>query len=164
MEEKVKLYTEEVELEKIPDYLLLKASRQEVGQLTSYIHELEDKIEYLNDVIKNNEQLTTQDFKELKKDKKYNELKEKLRVQTEKTAELKKENERLWCNNYKNCQRSEKKELDCSSLTQRLQVIDLETNSTHNVVVVDYDENVVIMESLKYGRTRNYIDKVKFLI
>lgn len=44
-----------------------------------------------------------------------------------------------------------------------MKVIDLETNSIHNVVSIDYDNNEIIMESKDYGRTRNTIDKVRIL-
>lgn len=44
-----------------------------------------------------------------------------------------------------------------------MKVIDLETKSTHNVVSIDYDTNVIVMESKEYGRTRNTLDKVRLL-
>jgi hypothetical protein len=45
-----------------------------------------------------------------------------------------------------------------------MKAIDLETNTLHNVVSIDYDSNTVVMESERYGRTRNTLDKVRLLM
>lgn len=44
-----------------------------------------------------------------------------------------------------------------------MKVLDLETKSYHDLVSIDYDNNIVVMESPKYGRTRNTIDKVRLI-
>ena len=38
-----------------------------------------------------------------------------------------------------------------------MKAYDIETKSYHRVVSLDYDNNVVVMESPEYGRTRNTI-------
>lgn len=42
-----------------------------------------------------------------------------------------------------------------------MKATDLETNSLHKVVSIDYDNNIVILQSKEYGRTRQTIDKVR---
>lgn len=44
-----------------------------------------------------------------------------------------------------------------------MKAYDIETKSYHRVVSLDYDNNVVVMESPEYGRTRNTIDKVRLI-
>lgn len=44
-----------------------------------------------------------------------------------------------------------------------MKAYDIETKSYHKVVSLDYDNNIVIMESPEYGRTRNTIDKVRLI-
>ena len=41
---------------------------------------------------------------------------------------------------------------------------DIETKSWHKVVSIDYDDNTIVMASPKYGRTSQYIDKVRLLL
>jgi hypothetical protein len=45
-----------------------------------------------------------------------------------------------------------------------MRALDLETNTYHNVVTIDYDTNMVILESEQYVRTYTTIDKVKLLM
>jgi hypothetical protein len=151
-------------LEKIPDSALLKASRQEVGELTSYIHELEHEITLLKAKINESERLTSEDNKEFKKGRFYKDLQYTIEEQKKLIKELKFEKDRIFCINLKNNQKVPTVELDPSIKRQQIMCLDLETNSKHRVVSVDYDENIVIMESHKYGRTRNYIEKVKFYL
>lgn len=44
-----------------------------------------------------------------------------------------------------------------------MKVLDLETKTYHNVVSIDFDTNIVIMESPEYGRTSNTLDKVRLI-
>jgi hypothetical protein len=44
-----------------------------------------------------------------------------------------------------------------------MKAYDIETKSYHKVVSLDYENNVVVMESPEYGRTRNTIDKVRLI-
>ena len=44
-----------------------------------------------------------------------------------------------------------------------MKAYDIESKSYDKVVSLDYDNNVVIMESPEYGRTRNTIDKVRLI-
>lgn len=44
-----------------------------------------------------------------------------------------------------------------------MKAYDIETKSYHRVVSLDYDNNVIVMESPEYGRTRNTIDKVRLI-
>lgn len=44
-----------------------------------------------------------------------------------------------------------------------MKAYDIETKSYHKVVSIDYDNNIVVMESPEYGRTRNTIDKVRLI-
>lgn len=44
-----------------------------------------------------------------------------------------------------------------------MKAYDIETKSYHKVVSLDYDNNVIVMESPEYGRTRNTIDKVRLI-
>lgn len=44
-----------------------------------------------------------------------------------------------------------------------IKVLDLQTNSLHDLVSVDFDEGHVVMESKQYGRTSNKITAVKFI-
>ena len=45
-----------------------------------------------------------------------------------------------------------------------MRAIDLETNTLHNVVSIDYDSNTIVMESERYGITSNTLDKVRLLM
>ena len=45
-----------------------------------------------------------------------------------------------------------------------MKAVDLETNTLHNVVSIDYDSNTVVMVSERYGRTSNTLDKVRLLM
>ncbi len=49
-----------------------------------------------------------------------------------------------------------------SGMPNELKVLDIESNSVHNPVFIDFNENYVIMENKEFGRTRNTLDKVKF--
>lgn len=42
-----------------------------------------------------------------------------------------------------------------------IKVLDLETETIHDLISFDRDKGYVVMESLEYGRTRNSIDKVR---
>lgn len=148
-------------IEKIPDVVLLKMARKEIGELTSYIDELEYKVTELGRKIKEKEQLTHEDNKEFKREQFYKEMNEKVHERNIIIRDLKKENERLLYNNLKNCRECISKK---SNNSQKIKVLDVDTNSIHDAVMVDYDDNIVIMESQEYGRTRNSIDKVKFFI
>ncbi len=53
-------------VEKIPDFILLKLARQEVGKMTSYAQELEDENNSLKDRIKQLEALSLEEKKEIK--------------------------------------------------------------------------------------------------
>ena len=44
-----------------------------------------------------------------------------------------------------------------------MKAYDIESKSYHRVVSIDYDNNIVVMESIEYGRTRNSIDKVRLI-
>lgn len=44
---------------------------------------------------------------------------------------------------------------------RNLKAYDIETKSIHNVIKIDYDDNLIVMESKEYGRTRTDLDKVK---
>ena len=44
-----------------------------------------------------------------------------------------------------------------------MKAYDIETKSYHKVVSLDYDNNIIIMESPEYGRTGNTIDKVRLI-
>ena len=48
-------------------------------------------------------------------------------------------------------------------MIKKMQVRDLETNSVHTVVSIDFDTQVVVMESIECGRTRNVFNKVVLL-
>lgn len=45
-----------------------------------------------------------------------------------------------------------------------MKAYDIETKSWHKVVSIDYDDNTIVMASPKYGRTSQYIDKVRLLL
>lgn len=48
-----------------------------------------------------------------------------------------------------------------TGLPSELRVLDIESNSVHSPVFIDFNDNYVIMENKEFGRTRNTLDKVK---
>ena len=42
-----------------------------------------------------------------------------------------------------------------------LKAYDIETKSIHNIIKIDYDDDLIVMSSEKYGRTKNDLNKVK---
>jgi len=42
-----------------------------------------------------------------------------------------------------------------------LKAYDIETKSIHNIIKIDYDDDLIVMSSEKYGRTKNDLSKVK---
>lgn len=155
-------------LEKIPIEALLKLARKEIGELSSYIDELEYKVQKLEEEVKERDSATPEEIKEFKKRFFYKEMNEKIKELNKMAQEknmtiskLKKENDRLLYTKLNNCRECISKRLNNENLVK---VLDLETNSIHNAVMIDYDEGFVVMESKEYGRTRNTIDKVKFFI
>jgi hypothetical protein len=103
MEELLQQLEEDHPVEKIPDSALLKISRQEVGALTSFIQELEHKISFLENIIKEKERLTHEENKEFKREKFYKELNEKIIARDKTVHDLRKQNEKLLCDKLKNC-------------------------------------------------------------
>lgn len=45
-----------------------------------------------------------------------------------------------------------------------MKALDIPTNTLHNVVSIDYDNNIVVLESEKYGRTGQTIDNVRLFL
>jgi hypothetical protein len=44
---------------------------------------------------------------------------------------------------------------------KKLKAYDEETKSVHNIIKIDYDDDLIVMESKQYGRTKNDLSKVK---
>lgn len=74
--------------EKIPDHILLKESRKEVGQLQSYIQELENTNRQLAKEVENLLRLEPEERKEMKRERLYGEKNEELRRMREKLKKL----------------------------------------------------------------------------
>lgn len=74
--------------EKIPDHILLKESRKEVGQLQSYIHELESTNRELAKEVETLLKLDPDERKEMKRERLYGEKNNELRQMREKLKKL----------------------------------------------------------------------------
>lgn len=74
--------------EKIPDHILLKESRKEVGQLQSYIQELENTNRELAREVENLLRLEPEERKEIKRERLYGEKNNELRQMREKLKKL----------------------------------------------------------------------------
>ena len=74
--------------EKIPDNILLKESRKEVGQLQSYIQELEHINRQLAQEVENLLRLPPEERKDMKRERLYGEKNEELRNIREKLKKL----------------------------------------------------------------------------
>lgn len=155
-------------LEKIPEVALLKIALKENGKLNSYIDELEYKVEQLEKKLNEVSNATSEEVKEFRKEVFYREMNHKLKKLNESSCKknteinnLRKENEKLFYSKLSNCRECISKRLNNEN---QVKVLDLETNTIHNAVMIDYDAGYVVMESDEYGRTRNTFDKVKFFI
>lgn len=105
----VENFNEEIQdlhpMEKIPLDELFKLSRREVGELKSYIDELEYKIKDLEKDIEEKEKLSHEDKKELKKDKFYQEIKVQSQQKDLAIKELKRQNDFLLYAKLENCRK-----------------------------------------------------------
>jgi len=100
---KAKDQVNEHPVEKIPDFILLKLSRQEVGKMTSYAQELEDENKMLKVRIKQLEALCLEEKKEIRLDKRFEGVKAERLKMFEKIRKLKKDNAFLIYNKLENC-------------------------------------------------------------
>lgn len=82
---------------KIPVEYLLKYSRQEVGQLKSYIQELEYKINKLNQELNNIKNSGKQAKVEARKEQLYNNLRSQISALQSKNTEYKKKYKEVVC-------------------------------------------------------------------
>lgn len=92
-------------IEKIPDFILLKASRLEIGKLTSYAQELEDENKLLKTKIKQLEALSLEEKKEIRLDKRFETVKAERAKLFEKIRKLRKDNEELIYAKLDNCRK-----------------------------------------------------------
>jgi predicted RNase H-like nuclease (RuvC/YqgF family) len=155
-------------LEKIPIEALLKLTRREIGELNSYIDELEYKVQKLEEEIKERDSATPEEIKEFRKSSFYKEMNEKFKelskVAKEKNiiiANLRKDNEKLLCSKLSNCRECISKRLNNK---RQIKALDSKTNSSHNVIRIDYHDNVVIMEHNEFGIIKRTVDEVKFFV
>lgn len=86
--ETIELNKRPVVSEKIPDYILLKESRKEVGQLQSYIQELENTNRELAKEVENLLRLEPEERKEMKRERLYSDKNNDLRQMREKLKKL----------------------------------------------------------------------------
>jgi len=159
---------ESCSLEKIPIEALLKLARKEIGELSSYVDELEYKVQKLEEEIKERDSATPEEIKEFKKRFFYKEMNEKFQELSKLAHEkniiignLRKDNERLLFTKLSNCRECISKRLKDK---RQIKVFDFKTNSTHNAVRIDYHDNVVIMEHNEFGIIKRTIDEVKLFI
>jgi len=90
-------------VEKLPDAVVLKFARQEIGELLSYIDELEDKVKFLKQRILKFKSLTSEENKEFKRMLFFKEWKGKI-AELEKTVkELRKDKEMLLYKKLSDC-------------------------------------------------------------
>lgn len=47
---------------------------------------------------------------------------------------------------------------------EKVKILDIETNTVHNPVFIDFEEKIIIMENSEFGRSRNDFNKVKMFI
>jgi len=100
---KAKDQVDEHPVEKIPDFILLKLARQEVGKMTSYAQELEDENKALKIRIKYLEGLSLEEKKEIRLDKRFEDVKAERHKLFERIKKLKKDNEALIYAKLDNC-------------------------------------------------------------
>lgn len=86
--EAIELNKQPLMTEKIPDNILLKESRKEVGQLKSYIEELEHTNRQLAQEVESLLRLTPEERKEMKRERLYGDKNNELRQVREKLNKL----------------------------------------------------------------------------
>ena len=86
--EAIELNKQPLMTEKIPDNILLKESRKEVGQLKSYIEELEHTNRQLVQEVESLLRLTPDERKEMKRERLYGDKNNELRQVREKLKKL----------------------------------------------------------------------------
>ncbi len=84
------LSTPDHAVEKIPDFILLKKSREEIGQLKAEIDYLQSELEKLKNFDK-------KELQAIRKERVYVEINKRLSDSQKTVAALRKENERLLC-------------------------------------------------------------------
>lgn len=89
--------------EKIPDKILLKLARKEIGELNSYIDELEYRLQKIEEELREKEKMTPKEEREIKIDVFYKEINKKINEKNIIIRDLKKENERLLYTKLSNC-------------------------------------------------------------
>jgi cell division protein FtsB len=97
--QKVDLSTLDHEIQKIPDFILLKESRKEVGQLTAEIDHLTAENEELKMKIRlfNGRKITKEEIIGMKKEDAYANMKKQLSTAQVKIHQLRKDNTDLIC-------------------------------------------------------------------
>lgn len=91
----IKSQDDQPQTEKIPDYIIIKNLKVEIGQKDSYILELEDKINNLQEEKTKENILTKQDRKEFKKELFFQQLVLQIKALEDKVSKCNKDNEQL---------------------------------------------------------------------
>jgi cell division protein FtsB len=98
--QKVDLSTPDHLVEKIPDFILLKESRKEVGKLEAeidYLNAENDKLKEKIRMLEGNQKLTNEDIEAVKKEEMYSKLKKQFSATQMRIHELRKTNTELIC-------------------------------------------------------------------